>query len=207
MNKLRLAIFAAGAIALAATGASAQNVPPGQMPPAGLCRVWIDGVPPGRQQRATDCDAARRNAPANSRILYGGDNRLRTGSANGTYDPRRGTNDGSVNGTYDPRHGTNNGTYDPRYPGTNQNGTYDPRYPTAGTIINGGTYDPRRSRNDDGIYSRRGDKEREKWEKKREKEEDKAERRNNKGWGHNGKGHDRDRDGDDDRDDDRNDDR
>ena len=50
---------------------SSAGVPPGQMPPAGMCRIWIDGVPPGRQPRATDCATARRNAPRNSRIIYG----------------------------------------------------------------------------------------------------------------------------------------
>ena len=33
-------------------------VPPGQMPPAGLCRVWYDGVPPGRQPGVTSCSEA-----------------------------------------------------------------------------------------------------------------------------------------------------
>ncbi|MGZ8493336.1 MAG: hypothetical protein ACXWZS_14155, partial [Gemmatirosa sp.] len=48
-------------------------VPRGHLPPPGLCRIWIDGVPPGRQPRATDCATARRNRPANARILYGGE--------------------------------------------------------------------------------------------------------------------------------------
>ena len=68
MDKLRHVIVG-GALALTAAAAGAQNVPPGQMPPAGLCRVWVNGVPPGRQPQATDCATARRTAPANSRIL------------------------------------------------------------------------------------------------------------------------------------------
>ena len=40
-----------------------QGVPPGQMPPAGMCRIWIDGVPPGRQPRPTDCATARARVP------------------------------------------------------------------------------------------------------------------------------------------------
>lgn len=48
------------------------RVPPGQLPPPGLCRIWIDGVPPGRQPRPTDCATAQRYRPANARVLYGG---------------------------------------------------------------------------------------------------------------------------------------
>ena len=50
-----------------------ERVPPGQTPPAGMCRVWYQGVPPGRQPAATDCrtarDIARRNG--NARVIYG----------------------------------------------------------------------------------------------------------------------------------------
>ena len=28
-----------------------QGIPPGQMPPTGMCRVWYDNLPPGRQPR------------------------------------------------------------------------------------------------------------------------------------------------------------
>ncbi len=46
-------------------------VPTGMMPPAGMCRVWINGVPPGRQPAPTSCAAAARWLPANARIVYG----------------------------------------------------------------------------------------------------------------------------------------
>src|SRR5688500_9828302 len=36
-------------------GKNKQNVPPGHLPPAGLCRVWYDGVPPGHQPAPTNC--------------------------------------------------------------------------------------------------------------------------------------------------------
>jgi len=77
MRKIAFTLIVAGAAF--ATEASSQvivrasSVPPGQRPPAGLCRVWIDGVAPGRQPRATSCATARANAPANSRIIYGND--------------------------------------------------------------------------------------------------------------------------------------
>ena len=65
--------------------ANSQGIPPGQLPPAGQCRVWYDGVPPGRQPAPTNCDAAERRAArdANARVIYGddryrNDNRYRT---------------------------------------------------------------------------------------------------------------------------------
>ena len=50
---------------------SASRVPPGQLPPAGMCRIWINGVPPGRQPAPTDCRTAVANQPANAQILWG----------------------------------------------------------------------------------------------------------------------------------------
>lgn len=46
------------------------TIPRGHLPPAGMCRVWIDGVPPGRQARPTDCRTAMRNRPAHGRVIY-----------------------------------------------------------------------------------------------------------------------------------------
>lgn len=48
-------------------------VPPGFFPPAGMCRIWIDGVPAGKQPAPTDCASAVRNRPANARVLFGDD--------------------------------------------------------------------------------------------------------------------------------------
>ena len=50
-----------------------QVVPPGFMPPAGMCRIWIDGVPASQQPAPTDCASAVRNRPANGRVLFGDD--------------------------------------------------------------------------------------------------------------------------------------
>lgn len=46
-------------------------VPKGYQPPAGMCRIWIKGVPPGQQPAPTDCPSAVRNRPANGRVLFG----------------------------------------------------------------------------------------------------------------------------------------
>jgi hypothetical protein len=52
---------------------SPQIVPPGFFPPAGMCRIWINGVPAGQQPAPTDCASAVRNRPANGRVLFGDD--------------------------------------------------------------------------------------------------------------------------------------
>ena len=187
MFRLRFAMLTASALALAISTAGAQGlrteIPPGQMPPAGLCRVWIDGVPSGRQPRATDCASARAHAPANSRIIYGGESQgrvsldPRAGTLQGRYDPRADPRSPS----YDPRYDPNSRQFDPRY-GTNNdnnNGAYDPRYGTNGR---NGNFDPRHS-----------DKDREKWERKREKEHEKEARKEEKRWNKH-RNHDSDRD-------------
>jgi hypothetical protein len=119
MQKTRIALVIGGALFAATSVAGAQmrdNIPQGQMPSPGMCRVWLDGVPAGRQPAQTDCVTARRSAPANSRIIYGS----QTG-ATVQGDPRKTTVDGDPrksgqvigNGTYDPRR-TDDGRYDSR---------------------------------------------------------------------------------------------
>jgi len=48
-----------------------QIVPPGFFPPAGMCRIWLNDVPPGQQPAPTDCAAAVRNRPTNGKVLFG----------------------------------------------------------------------------------------------------------------------------------------
>ena len=59
---------------LSAQSERAQDVPPGHRPPAGMCRIWIEGVPPGQQPAPTDCATAVRNRPANGRVIFGDEN-------------------------------------------------------------------------------------------------------------------------------------
>jgi hypothetical protein len=54
-------------------GQREQIVPPGFFPPAGMCRIWINGVPAGQQPAPTDCASAVRNRPANAKVLFGDD--------------------------------------------------------------------------------------------------------------------------------------
>ena len=49
------------------------GVPREFLPPAGMCRVWMDGVPPQQQPAPTDCASAVRNKPSNARVIYGED--------------------------------------------------------------------------------------------------------------------------------------
>ena len=62
----------------ARTGTSARTgssrVPRGHLPPRGMCRVWVDGVPPGQQAPVTSCAQAERDRLAygmNARVIYG----------------------------------------------------------------------------------------------------------------------------------------
>jgi hypothetical protein len=52
-------------------GKGNQGIPPGQRPPAGMCRIWINDVPPGQQPAPTDCASAVRNRPSNGKVLFG----------------------------------------------------------------------------------------------------------------------------------------
>lgn len=53
------------------SGRASSKIPRGHLPPKGMCRVWIDGVPPGQQPPVTDCATAERNRTVNSRVIYG----------------------------------------------------------------------------------------------------------------------------------------
>ena len=46
------------------------RIPPGQYPPAGMCRLWIVGTPPGQQARPARCDALG-TLPTGAFILFG----------------------------------------------------------------------------------------------------------------------------------------
>ncbi len=48
----------------------ALGVPPGHLPPPGRCRIWVPGMPPGRQAKARSCHGIVATAQAGSWILY-----------------------------------------------------------------------------------------------------------------------------------------
>ena len=39
--------------------------------PAGMCRIWLDGVRADSQPAPTDCANAMRNRPPNARVIFG----------------------------------------------------------------------------------------------------------------------------------------
>jgi hypothetical protein len=72
--------FAASAQASSAQASSAQasaartsadSIPREHLPPEGMCRIWLDGVPPAQQPAPTECSVAVRNQPPNGRVIYG----------------------------------------------------------------------------------------------------------------------------------------
>jgi hypothetical protein len=77
MNRLAIITATAGVLALAAP-LSAQRanekrteIPTEQRPPAGMCRIWLDGVPASQQPAPTDCATAIRHRPPNGRVIFG----------------------------------------------------------------------------------------------------------------------------------------
>jgi hypothetical protein len=115
-----------------------------------MCRIWIDGVPPGHQPAPTDCATAAARVPPNARIIYGDqttayprDPRRDVYDQSGrVYDPRRVDPSGTV--VYDPRRTDPSGTvvYDPRRVDPNGRIIYDPRrVDQNGRVITGSERD------------------------------------------------------------------
>jgi hypothetical protein len=53
--------------------AATLGIPPGHLPPAGQCVVWIPGEPPGQQKkkyRAGDCSYVERQVPPGGWLVY-----------------------------------------------------------------------------------------------------------------------------------------
>ena len=46
------------------------SVPRTHLPPPGMCRIWLENVPPAQQPAPTDCASAARNLPRNGRLIY-----------------------------------------------------------------------------------------------------------------------------------------
>lgn len=89
-------------------GDRARGIPPGQLPPAGSCRVWYDGRPAGQQPAPMSCREAERIASRNrnARVIYGAR-------------------------TYPDRY-----PYPGRYPDNSRRGPYDNRSPGGGYGVN-----------------------------------------------------------------------
>lgn len=46
------------------------GVPPGHFPPPGQCRIWVQGVPPGRQAECVPCNSIDGEIPLGALVLY-----------------------------------------------------------------------------------------------------------------------------------------
>ena len=79
LSTLLSGVFPQGTLDAQKTGGSqkriADSIPREYMPPAGMCRIWVDGVPAAQQPTPTDCPSAVRSKPPNARVVYGAENK------------------------------------------------------------------------------------------------------------------------------------
>ena len=83
-RSLFVLVFAAVAAGSASLQAQARPqpqdpkpVPQTHLPPPGMCRIWLDNVPPAQQPAPTDCASAVRNQPRNARVIFSDEPRTR----------------------------------------------------------------------------------------------------------------------------------
>lgn len=78
---------AAGAQTRAHHAARVPAVPAAMRPPEGLCRVWVDGAAPDKQEGVSDCAYARAHVPSGGRVLEGKPASARSMAKNSEYAP------------------------------------------------------------------------------------------------------------------------
>jgi hypothetical protein len=66
-------VFATPAAAQQRGDKGRQSIPTASVPPPGMCRIWVEGVPAAQQPAPTDCPTAIRNKPSNGRVIFGDD--------------------------------------------------------------------------------------------------------------------------------------
>ena len=64
-------------------------VPKAYLPPAGMCRIWLDEVPPAQQPAPTDCATAIKNRPTKGRVVFGDDTTPRDRDKDDRGKPRK----------------------------------------------------------------------------------------------------------------------
>jgi hypothetical protein len=70
-----------------AAAAAMPAVPAAMRPPEGLCRVWVDGAAPDKQEGVSDCAYARAHVPAGGRVLEGKPASAKSMAMNEPYAP------------------------------------------------------------------------------------------------------------------------
>jgi hypothetical protein len=78
------------------------SVPTRYAPPAGMCRVWVGGVPPERQPAPTECAKAVRVRSPNSHVVFG---KPRPTVQEGLAENRPGLSAGGHDNAGSPDHG------------------------------------------------------------------------------------------------------
>ena len=73
MKQLALLVASFALFSATLQAQSSSDVPDSHRPPPGMCRIWIDGVPPTHQPAPTDCATAIRKRPMNARVVFGSD--------------------------------------------------------------------------------------------------------------------------------------
>jgi len=68
-----LAVLAVGLGSARVVAAQQTDIPTAMRPPAGMCRIWLDNVPPAQQPAPTDCATAVKNRPQNGKVIFGDD--------------------------------------------------------------------------------------------------------------------------------------
>jgi len=63
----------AGLSGVAQAQRGGDDIPKEYRPPPGMCRIWLDKVPPKQQPAPTDCPTAVKNRPSNGRVIFGDD--------------------------------------------------------------------------------------------------------------------------------------
>ena len=75
MNLRNALLTLACSVGLAGTAHAQKGdeVPKAYRPPPGMCRIWLEKVPPKQQPAPTDCPTAIRNRPPNGKVIFGDD--------------------------------------------------------------------------------------------------------------------------------------
>ncbi len=64
-------VVVAEAQATSGSRSTEADIPKDYVPPAGMCRIWLDAVPAAQQPAPTECSLAVRQKPPNGTVIYG----------------------------------------------------------------------------------------------------------------------------------------